>query len=236
MADLPANEDPAFKEQVAGLKQVTASLNAAEAASRNYWNQDQVPDPRPGNFYVSAMDGGAVFPMAGPFVNDHASALAAVRAVKDEAGSQNGRALFMAWGTTRMAETYSKPGPLNAVVASLLPKAVSQFDDYLRFKQEHAARISALADDLGQIDVDAHWELVDEMKSLMAANAANDSGDSGRRQEASMEVAEAMVSDSCSDGGNQEDVAMALWLRGDEEGESFLRSAVVASPRPAARA
>src|SRR3989344_5864751 len=146
MADLPANEDPAFKEQVAGLKRVTASLNAAEAASRNYWNQDQVPDPRPGKFYVSAMDGGAVFPMAGPFVNDHAS---------------------------------------------------------------------ALADDLGQIDVDAHWELVDEMKSLMAANAANDSGDSGRRQEASMEVAEAMVSDSCSDGGNQEDVAMALWLRGD---------------------
>lgn len=233
---LPATEDPAFKAQMAALREVTASINAAEAASRNYWNADQEPDPRPGNFYVTSMDSGIVFPMAGPFVNDHASALAAVGAVKDAAGDRDGRALFMAWGTTRMPETYSAPGPLNSIVKALLPKKVSRFDDYLVFKREHADRITVLANALGEIEDDAHWELVDEMKTLFGSNAANDSGDDADRQDAVLDVVEEMVSQTCSDGGVQEDVAMALWLRGHDGGEAYLRSQVVQESRPAPRA
>lgn len=80
----------------------------------NNWNHDQQPDTRPGHYYVTAHDAGKTWPMAGPFINDHAAALAAVRAVKDAACDRDGRACFMAWGTVRAPADYTKPGPLNA--------------------------------------------------------------------------------------------------------------------------
>ena len=52
--------------------------------------------------------------MAGPFVDDHAAALAAVRRVKDAACKLDVRAGFMSWGTCRQA-SYDKPGRLNVV-------------------------------------------------------------------------------------------------------------------------
>ena len=80
----------------------------------NNWNDDQQPDTRPGHYYVTAQDAGKTWPMAGPFINDHAGALAAVLAVKDAACNIGGRACFMAWGTVRAPESYAKPGPLNS--------------------------------------------------------------------------------------------------------------------------
>ena len=79
------------------------------------WNS-QAPDTKPGNYYVTAIDAGKTYPMAGPFVNDHAAALAAVRAVREAACNIDGRACFMAWGTVRTPDTYTKPGRLNAVL------------------------------------------------------------------------------------------------------------------------
>ena len=76
----------------------------------------QAPDTKPGNYYVTAIDAGKTYPMAGPFVNDHAAALAAVRAVREAACNIDGRACFMAWGTVRTPDTYTKPGRLNAVL------------------------------------------------------------------------------------------------------------------------
>ena len=79
------------------------------------WNSEQAADTQAGNYYVTAHDAGRTHPMAGPFIDGHAAALAAVRAVKDAACELDGRACFMAWGTTRVDHGYSKPGPLNAV-------------------------------------------------------------------------------------------------------------------------
>lgn len=73
------------------------------------------PDPRPGNYYVSAVDGPNYYLMLGPFPNDHAAALARVDEVraftKDK--DTSGRAHFMGFGTVRMAETVTRPGNLN---------------------------------------------------------------------------------------------------------------------------
>ena len=79
------------------------------------WNKQQ-PNQEPGNYYVTARDAGKTFPMAGPFVNDHAGALAAVRSVREAACNIDGRACFMAWGTVRAPDDYTKPGRLNAVI------------------------------------------------------------------------------------------------------------------------
>lgn len=84
------------------------------------WNEAQAIDTQPGNYYVTAQDAGKTYPMAGPFVNDHSAALAAVRAVKDEACNLDGRASFMSWGTTRCGESYTKPGPLNHIAGLAL--------------------------------------------------------------------------------------------------------------------
>ena len=37
------------------------------------WSNQQ-PDTQPGHYYVTAHDAGKTYPMAGPFVNDHAGA------------------------------------------------------------------------------------------------------------------------------------------------------------------
>ena len=79
------------------------------------WNS-QAPDTKPGNYYVTAIDAGKTYPMAGPFVNDHAGALAAVHRIREAACNIDGRACFMAWGTVRTPDTYTKPGRLNAVL------------------------------------------------------------------------------------------------------------------------
>lgn len=80
------------------------------------WNKEQAPDSKPGNYYVTAIDGGRVYLMAGPFMNAHWKALCAVRTVKEAAEEIDGRASFMAWGTSRFEETVTTPGRLNSVV------------------------------------------------------------------------------------------------------------------------
>ena len=79
------------------------------------WSNQQ-PDTQPGHYYVTAHDAGKTYPMAGPFVNDHAGALAAVHRIREAACNIDGRACFMAWGTVRTPDTYTKPGRLNAVL------------------------------------------------------------------------------------------------------------------------
>lgn len=73
----------------------------------------QAPDPAPGNYYVSVRDGNRLGLLAGPFVNDHASALAMVDQVRKVAQDVDPRAVFYAFGTVRMAGTYMTPGKLH---------------------------------------------------------------------------------------------------------------------------
>lgn len=99
-----------------------------------------------------------------------------------------------------------------------------QARSFVEFKRDHAARIGELAAELDDPSDDVFWDLIDEMKGVLASLAANEAGPGAEDQENAIAQAEAWVADNCSGGGADELVAMALWLRGDKEGEAFLRS------------
>lgn len=80
----------------------------------------QAPDNAPGNYYVTVQrpdrrkpSGFDVRPLAGPYINDHAAALADVDKAAALACDMDPGAAFYAFGTTRLPETYSEPGILN---------------------------------------------------------------------------------------------------------------------------
>lgn len=114
---------------------------------------------------------------------------------------------------------------------------MTQIAHYMRFKEDHADHIKGLVAKIGKLSEEAHWDLIDEMKGAIGASAANDSTDQDSDQEHALSNSEEWVANNCSDGGIEEDVAMALWLRGTVEGETYLLSEMVVSlPRQQNRA
>ena len=79
-----------------------------------HFNAEQEPDPRPGFYYVTCIDGDRVAFVRGPWA-DHASALAAVHTVKVTAEDLDPRAFWYAWGTAR-SETDRGPGALGGAL------------------------------------------------------------------------------------------------------------------------
>ena len=69
------------------------------------------PDTAPGPYYVSAVDAGRTFLMAGPY-ELHGAALCDVDRAFRIANEHDGRAWFMAWGTVRI-EDCERRGRLN---------------------------------------------------------------------------------------------------------------------------
>lgn len=67
-----------------------------------------------GTYYVTAVDGGSFWRMAGPY-DTHQEALADVRRVHEltDKHDRSGRAAFMGWGTIRDKEGARSPGNLN---------------------------------------------------------------------------------------------------------------------------
>lgn len=63
------------------------------------------------SFYVTAIDGGKVYYMAGPYLT-HQAALDAVESARSIADKHDPRGCFMAWGTARTDR--SKPAPMTA--------------------------------------------------------------------------------------------------------------------------
>lgn len=62
----------------------------------------QQPDAQPGRYYVSMMsDDGRLALLLGPFVNDHAGALALIDAAREKAYEVNPYNWFHAFGTVR---------------------------------------------------------------------------------------------------------------------------------------
>ena len=75
----------------------------------------QQPDTQPGNYYVTVIRDGhkdRVRALAGPFVNDHAKALAMVATVRALAIQIDPWSAFYNFGTSRI-EGYDAPGILN---------------------------------------------------------------------------------------------------------------------------
>lgn len=63
---------------------------------------EQAPDTRPGAYYVSVIDGPRCALLVGPFINNHAGALAIVDAVRLKACDLDARGVFYAYGTCRL--------------------------------------------------------------------------------------------------------------------------------------
>lgn len=84
----------------------------------------ETPDTKPGNYYVSVREtsGEAFWLALGPFINNHAGALAAVDAVRGVyyEHDRSGKAPWMAYGTVRMTDDVTKPGVVNAYLPELL--------------------------------------------------------------------------------------------------------------------
>jgi hypothetical protein len=72
---------------------------------------EQMPDTRPGDYFVSAVDGGRHWLLSGPYAS-HAAALADVDAAKKLAIDNDPRAHFFAFGTCRYPLNSGKIGRL----------------------------------------------------------------------------------------------------------------------------
>jgi hypothetical protein len=76
----------------------------------------QAPDTKPGAYFVSVQDGDRFAAALGPFVDDHAAALAQIEAVRALAQRLQPRAAFYAFGTCRLDHDHpqaQRPGTLN---------------------------------------------------------------------------------------------------------------------------
>lgn len=74
----------------------------------------QEPDTKPGDYFVSVLDGRRYALALGPFRNDHASALARVDEVRHYAHGHGGEwAWFWAFGTCRLDPGSGRVGKLN---------------------------------------------------------------------------------------------------------------------------
>ena len=85
----------------------------------------QAPDSKPGFYYVSVVrDSGDYRLLRGPFVNDHAGALAAVDAARFRAYDLDPRAQWYAYGTARL-DTDAGPGILDKLDAAAAARSAN---------------------------------------------------------------------------------------------------------------
>lgn len=83
---------------MAGVHGVGAEKIDSGAATWHAWHMQ--PDPQPGRYYVTAIDGPKRYFLAGPW-DTHADALAQVETVRCFAELADPRAIWMAYGTAR---------------------------------------------------------------------------------------------------------------------------------------
>lgn len=86
---------------------------------------EQNPDSKPGFYYVSVVRGANDYRLLrGPFVNDHAGALAAVDAARFRAYDLDPRAAWYSYGTVRVDKN-AGPGILDKLDAAAAAKAAA---------------------------------------------------------------------------------------------------------------
>jgi hypothetical protein len=76
-------------------------MSAALDRALERWNDTQVPDVKPGPYYVTAQDADHYWLMRGPF-DTHEEALDAVRETMNKAIDLDARAHWKQWGTARL--------------------------------------------------------------------------------------------------------------------------------------
>lgn len=98
--------------------------------------------------------------------------------------------------------------------------------DLKSLMEEKRALIETLRLDieLSGADLDEFFfEQLDELKGVLAADAANAASDDRKAQEAAIEEAEAWVTDTVSGQGYSTDIAITLYLDGIEAGVRRIR-------------
>lgn len=75
-----------------------------ERATPAHSPPQQAPDTKPGAYYVTVTDGPRCGRLLGPFINDHAGALALVDAARAKAETLDPRAIWYAYGTARFPD------------------------------------------------------------------------------------------------------------------------------------
>ncbi len=101
-------------------------------------------------------------------------------------------------------------------------KASRKFD-FLRFRATNVELISHIAGQLVEISETAHWDLIDELKAAIDSYSANADNYGTASQQDFTPDTEAWIEDHCSTGLIEEDVSIALWLKGQEDGLTFLQ-------------
>ena len=99
------------------MKEIAAYRHRTEGSN-------QQPDPEPGNYYVSAIDGNRYALILGPFPT-HQEALDNVDRAWKKAEEVDPRAFWWSFGTLRMNNGYNKPAPLNRFFPELFEEAVN---------------------------------------------------------------------------------------------------------------
>lgn len=91
----------------------------------------QKPDTKPGDYYVTAVDGQRVARLLGPFRNNHAAALAMVDRVREHAYQLDPRSHWYAFGTARWDTDETKP-----VKTGVLNRHMGYRDGVLRHEND----------------------------------------------------------------------------------------------------
>lgn len=77
----------------------------------------QEPDARPGDYYVTVIDGTSPGFLLGPYVDDHVSALTAVNRARAYVQKRYPRAAWWSFGTSRLDSAPGNPlGKLNGIL------------------------------------------------------------------------------------------------------------------------
>lgn len=106
--------------------------------------------------------------------------------------------------------------------------AITEFKaEFESFQEQHQALIFDLDDAISEEDADAGEMLddaIEEIKSELAANAANEAGDDTAAQEAAISTAESWVADNLANASMDVRIAAMLWHEGPTVGAEKLRS------------
>lgn len=113
-------------------------------------------------------------------------------------------------------------------------KVVAWTEEFSAFRKENHRLLSDIKHDI-EGHLDAVEEVLDDyadaLKSMLAADAANEAGDNRTAQESGLADAEGWVAENISNSGLEDRIAAVLWHDGSVAGEAKLRECIPSSDR-----
>ena len=104
---------------------------------------DQQPDDKPGDYFVSAIDGDRRALVSGPYINDHAAALADVAECRALTEQVDRKTVFAAFGTCRLPLESGRIGFLQRYKIKELLSAPQGGVSGIQFARRYCSRHSS---------------------------------------------------------------------------------------------